>query len=50
MSGYTDDVIVHRGVLKHGTVLVQKPFTKATLLRKVRETLDAQVADSLASK
>jgi PAS domain S-box-containing protein len=50
MSGYTDDVIVHRGVLKHGTVLVQKPFTKATLLRKVRETLDAQVADSLTSK
>jgi CheY-like chemotaxis protein len=45
MSGYTDDVIVHRGVLKQGTVLVQKPFTKRTLLQKVRETLDSQVAN-----
>jgi PAS domain S-box-containing protein len=47
MSGYTDDVIVHRGLLKQATVLVQKPFTKAKLLRKVRETLDSQLADSL---
>jgi two-component system cell cycle sensor histidine kinase/response regulator CckA len=42
MSGYTDDVIVHRGALTQGTMLVQKPFTKRTLLRKVRETLDSQ--------
>lgn len=47
MSGYTDDVIVHRGVLQQGTMLVQKPFTKNTLLQKVRETLDSQVPDSL---
>jgi PAS domain S-box-containing protein len=47
MSGYTDDVIVHRGLLKQATVLVQKPFTKATLLRKVRETLDSQLTNSL---
>jgi PAS domain S-box-containing protein len=47
MSGYTDDVMVHRGLLKQATVLVQKPFTKAKLLRKVRETLDSQLADSL---
>jgi CheY-like chemotaxis protein len=46
MSGYTDDVIVHGGLLKQATVLVQKPFTKAKLLRKVRETLDSQFADS----
>jgi CheY-like chemotaxis protein len=45
MSGYTDDVIVHRGVLTQGTVLVQKPFTKNTLLQKVRETLDSQPAN-----
>jgi PAS domain S-box-containing protein len=50
MSGYTDDVIVHRGVLSQGAMLVQKPFTKNTLLRKVRETLNSQVANSLASK
>jgi hypothetical protein len=31
-------------------VLVQKPFTKSTLLQKVRETLDPQVADSLTRK
>jgi CheY-like chemotaxis protein len=42
MSGYTDDVIVYRGALAQGTMLVQKPFTKSTLLRKVRETLDSQ--------
>ena len=42
MSGYTDDIIVHRGVLTPGTVLVQKPFTKRTLLQKVRETLDSK--------
>jgi len=42
MSGYTDDIIVHRGVLTQGTVLVQKPFTKRTLLQKVRETLDSK--------
>jgi two-component system cell cycle sensor histidine kinase/response regulator CckA len=47
MSGYTDDVIVHCGLLKQATVLVQKPFTKATLLRKVRETLDSQLTTSL---
>jgi CheY-like chemotaxis protein len=39
MSGYTDDVIVHRGVLDRGTLLVQKPFARGALLRKVRETL-----------
>src|SRR6266436_7411951 len=42
MSGYTDDIIVHRGVLTQGAVLVQKPFTKRTLLQKVRETLDSK--------
>jgi two-component system, cell cycle sensor histidine kinase and response regulator CckA len=47
MSGYTDDVIDHRGLLKQTTVLVQKPFTKAKLLRKVRETLDSQLTNSL---
>ena len=48
MSGYTDDVIVHRGVLAQGTMLVQKPFTKNTLWQRVRETLDSQVPNSLA--
>jgi CheY-like chemotaxis protein len=41
MSGYTDDVIFHRGVLEANTAFLQKPFTFATLTRKVREVLDA---------
>jgi CheY-like chemotaxis protein len=39
MSGYTDDAILHHGVLDSGLVLLQKPFTKAGLTRKVREVL-----------
>jgi CheY-like chemotaxis protein len=50
MSGYTDDVIVNRGVSTQGAMLVQKPFTKSTLLQKVRQTLDSQVANSLTRK
>jgi PAS domain S-box-containing protein len=48
MSGYTDDVIVHREALTKGAMLVQKPFTKATLLRKVREALESRFANSAA--
>jgi CheY-like chemotaxis protein len=47
MSGYTDDVIVHRGVSIQGALLVQKPFTRNLLLQKIRETLDSQKADFL---
>ncbi len=50
MSGYTDDVIVHREALTKGVKLVQKPFTKATLLRKVREALEPKVANSFSRK
>ena len=39
MSGYTDDVIVHHGVLDEGTAFIQKPFAADVLARKVREVL-----------
>jgi len=39
MSGYTDDVIAHRGVLDAGVEYLQKPFTPESLARKIREIL-----------
>jgi len=39
MSGYTDDAIVHHGVLDEGMEFLQKPLTPDTLARRVREVL-----------
>jgi PAS domain S-box-containing protein len=44
MSGYTDDAIVHHGVLEAGISLYQKPVTPHGLLRKLREVLDGACA------
>jgi PAS domain S-box-containing protein len=41
MSGYTADVIVHHGILDTEIHFLQKPFSIRTLMRKVREVLDA---------
>ena len=45
-SGYTDDIILHRGILQEGTPFLAKPFSPAALARKVREVLDAPGAAS----
>jgi len=39
-SGYTDDAIVHHGVLDEDLNFIGKPYTPATLSRKIREVLD----------
>jgi len=41
MSGYTANVIAHRGVLTEGVRFIQKPFSPKALVQKVREILDA---------
>jgi PAS domain S-box-containing protein len=40
MSGYTDNVIAHHGILEEGIEFIQKPFTLESLARKVRKVLD----------
>jgi two-component system cell cycle sensor histidine kinase/response regulator CckA len=42
ISGYTDDVIAHSGVLESGTLLLEKPFTTLALLGRVRTALGAR--------
>jgi PAS domain S-box-containing protein len=39
MSGYTANIIAHRGELEQGVQFISKPFTTGELAAKIRETL-----------
>lgn len=41
VSGYTENIMVENGVLSRDITLLSKPITPESLLRKVREVLDA---------
>jgi FixJ family two-component response regulator len=42
MSGYTADVIAHRGVLDENVKFIQKPFSMTDLAIKVGEALNGK--------
>jgi DNA-binding response OmpR family regulator len=42
MSGYTANIIAHRGVLVEGVEFIQKPFSMKDLAVRVRKLLDAE--------
>ena len=41
MSGYTDNAIVHHGMLEEGIEFLQKPLTPDSVAHRIREVLDA---------
>ena len=42
-SGYTDNHIVHSGILDEGINFIQKPYSVQTLSKKVREILNSKI-------
>jgi two-component system cell cycle sensor histidine kinase/response regulator CckA len=48
VSGYTDDVVLRRGLLDASASFLQKPFTATSLARAVRNALDAMLLAALS--
>ena len=46
VSGYTDDVIAHRGILESGTQFLAKPYTVQSLLRHVADALQGSTGSA----
>jgi two-component system, cell cycle sensor histidine kinase and response regulator CckA len=44
MSGYTDETVVQRGIVEQNVDFIEKPFTPATLLRRIRAVLNATLS------
>ena len=42
MSGYSGEVISHKGILEEGVVLIQKPFTAETMLKRIQKSLRSE--------
>jgi len=40
MSGYTENVVAHHGILEEGVIFIQKPFNAVTLTQQIRTVLD----------
>jgi two-component system, cell cycle sensor histidine kinase and response regulator CckA len=45
-SGYTENIIAQRGMLKPGIAFIEKSFTAGALRTKVREILDLKQENS----
>ncbi len=43
ISGYTDEILAHRGVLDPGVIYIAKPITPTMLSKKVRQVLDDEI-------
>jgi DNA-binding response OmpR family regulator len=50
MSGYTDEAIVHHGLLDAKVEFIQKPFTPVALAKRVREVIDSNGNNGVSTR